>query len=263
MGPLGSEFWRDHFRRNRSSGLGLPWSDRSPLSASEREAVQGSIQQFQLGERANGARLVERGEKYATKTGDPAFIQALRLFVEEERRHSSYLLRFMRREQIPPVERHWVDTAFRRLRGLAGLELSLRVLVTAEMIAVPYYRSLRDATKSPLLRAISSQILKDEAAHLSFQASMLGRLGARRPDLLNRGIWGVHRLLLNLTAALVWLGHQRVFGAAGQAYAEFRGQALREFDRTKRLARDFARRSSVEHIGTAIGRVDSVGRDAG
>ena len=98
--------------------------------------------------------------------------------MKEEQRHSAYLLRFMQREGIPVSSKHWVDTVFRRLRVLGGLELALRVLVSAEIIAIPYYRALGAATQSPLLQAICATILQDEAAHLRFQASMLWRLSA-------------------------------------------------------------------------------------
>lgn len=104
--------------------------------------------------------------------------------MKEEQRHSACLLRFMQREGIPAASSHWVDTVFRRLRVLAGLELSLRVLVSAEIIAIPYYRALGAATRSPLLRAICARILQDEAVHLRFQASSLSRLSASRPFLL-------------------------------------------------------------------------------
>jgi hypothetical protein len=53
------------------------------------------------------------------------------------------------------------------------------VLATAEVLAVPFYQALRDATCSSLLRSICSGILRDEAAHLKFQALTLGVI--RRP----------------------------------------------------------------------------------
>ena len=62
----------------------------------------------------------------------------------------------------------------------AGLELRMRVLATAEVLAIPYYTALRDATGSPLLRSICSRILAEEAEHLRFQAFTFARLGSRR-----------------------------------------------------------------------------------
>ena len=225
-----SRFWCLHFRANRLTADELPWADAYSLTSSERRAVERSIQQFQLGEGSNGRRLLRRGLAHARAARDPGFLRALYLFVKEEQRHSGYLLRFMQAQKIPPLRHHWVDSVFRVLRGLAGLELSLRVLVTAEIIAVPYYRALRSATDSPLLKAMSVRILADEAAHLRFQASMLSRLAPRRWAAMDWLIARVHRVFLTGTSLIVWLGHRPVFLAAGytcrqlllEAHAELR-----------------------------------------
>jgi hypothetical protein len=249
-----SEFWRDHFARNRAAADSLPWHDTAALSAGERAAIQSSIQQFQLGEGSSGGRLLKRGGEFARKAHDSAFVPALALFVEEEQRHSARLLRFMRREGIPPIENHWVDSIFRRLRVLAGLELSLRVLVTAEIIAVPYYRALGNATKSPLLRAICAQILDDEAAHLRFQASMLARLGARRLRALEWLAFRLHRMFLLGTTCVVWRGHGKVFKAARQRYRVLVREALAEFDGLERLSGDLRKIARLPSPAIPIGQ---------
>jgi hypothetical protein len=226
-----SASWRRHFLAAAVTADRLPWSDPTQLSREEYRCVQSSIQQFQLGEGSSGRRLLQRGREFAHAAGDPDFLEALALFVKEEQRHSGYLLRFMQREGIPASSSHWVDTVFRRLRVLAGLELSLRVLVSAEIIAIPYYRALGAATQSRLLRAICGRILQDEAAHLRFQASMLSRLVSNRPLLADRIVSAIHRLFLLITCLVVWREHGRVFRAAGYARAGFLAEALWEFDR--------------------------------
>jgi hypothetical protein len=226
-----SASWRRHFLAAAVTADRLPWSDPTQLSREEYRCVQSSIQQFQLGEGSSGRRLLQRGREFADAAGDPDFLEALALFVKEEQRHSGYLLRFMQREGIPASSSHWVDTVFRRLRVLAGLELSLRVLVSAEIIAIPYYRALGAATQSRLLRAICGRILQDEAAHLRFQASMLSRLVSNRPLLADRIVSAIHRLFLLITCLVVWREHGRVFRAAGYARAGFLAEALWEFDR--------------------------------
>jgi hypothetical protein len=226
-----SASWRRHFLAAAVTADRLPWSDPTQLSREEYRCVQSSIQQFQLGEGSSGRRLLQRGREFAHAAGDLDFLEALALFVKEEQRHSGYLLRFMQREGIPASSSHWVDTVFRRLRVLAGLELSLRVLVSAEIIAIPYYRALGAATQSRLLRAICGRILQDEAAHLRFQASMLSRLVSNRPLLADRIVSAIHRLFLLITCLVVWREHGRVFRAAGYARAGFLAEALWEFDR--------------------------------
>jgi hypothetical protein len=182
-----------------------------------------------LGEGSSGKQLLDRGRAYSLEADDPLFLSALTLFVREEQRHSAYLLRFMQQQEIPAISHHWVDVVFRRLRRLAGLELSLRVLVTAEIIAVPYYRALRGATKSPLLASISTRILEDEAGHLRFQSSMLSRLAAGRSALLRALVSRMHKLFLCGTARVVWMGHRAVFEAAGYSFKTFVEESISEF----------------------------------
>lgn len=234
-GSSQSEFWRAYFARNLATAVFLPWHSAPPLSLKERATIQSSIQQFQLGEGSSGRRLLDRARIFAAKIGDNAFVPALALFVHEEQRHSRQLLRFMQREGIPAVAKHWVDSVFRQLRVLAGLEVELRVLVTAEILAVPYYRALRDATHSPILRGIATRILEDEAAHLRFQASMLARLGVERSRVLDWLVFRLHRLFLLGTACVVWQGHANVFRAAGQGFRALVRDARKEFEGLERL----------------------------
>lgn len=214
--------WVQYFRTNSAEPC-LPWDDGYRLSGAERLAVIESIQQFQLGENAEGRRLLERAEET-----DPEFAQTLRLFVKEEQRHSAMLGRFLATQGARCLRRHWVHGAFRRLRGFAGLELRMRVLATAEVLAISYYSALRDATSSPLLRSICSRILLEEAQHLRFQAFTFTRLGIRRPKLARRIARTGHRLFLMATTLLVWVEHEKVFRAGGYTLARLWKQSLSE-----------------------------------
>jgi hypothetical protein len=199
------------------------------LTEKERRAITPSIQQFQLGEGSRGQRLLERGQKFGRSIDDPLFAGALEIFIKEEQQHSRYLAAFMESQSIPLVQKHWVDTVFRKLRGLAGLELSLTVLATAEIIAVPYYRALRGATASPILKMICNRILDDEANHLKFQASMLARAASARAAVFQRALGELHRLFLLGTLGIVWGEHRAVFKAAGYTFSKFKNEALVEF----------------------------------
>jgi rubrerythrin len=199
------------------------------LTEKECRTITPSIQQFQLGEGSRGQRLLERGQKFGRAVNDPLFGDALDRFIKEEQQHSRYLAAFMESQSIPLVEKHWVDTVFRKLRGLAGLELSLSVLVTAELIAVPYYRALRGATGSPILKMICTRILEDESCHLKFQASMLARTASTRPALFQSALSELHRLFLLGTILVVWIEHRAVIQGAGYDFQRFKSETLREF----------------------------------
>ncbi len=212
--------WVRYFRANRTEPS-LPWDDGYRLSGAERVVVIQSIQQFQLGENAPGRRLLERA-----KTEDAEYLQALRLFIKEEQRHSELLGRFLEIQGAQCLRRHWVHAAFRRLRGLAGLELRMRVLATAEVLAIPYYTALRDATGSPLLRSICCRILSEEAEHLRFQAFTFRQLGSRRAALLRALMRIVQRCFLMATTLLVWKEHAPVFRAGGYSLRGLWRQSL-------------------------------------
>ncbi|MBZ5610738.1 MAG: ferritin-like domain-containing protein [Acidobacteriia bacterium] len=223
------ERWHRHFQGHGDASLALPWQDSYRLTDSERKSAGRSIQQFQLGEWARGRGLKRRALGQGELAADPWFVPALELFIKEEQGHSAMLGRFLDQQGIPRLEAHWVDGIFRRLRKLAGLEVCAAVLVTAEVLAVPFYQALKDATRSPLLRAICSRILVDEAAHLNYQGLTLGLI--RRPltdrSRVLHGFW--HRALFHGTALLLWQQHRAVFRAAGWSFFRYWSEAQRWF----------------------------------
>lgn len=212
--------WLLYFEDNRTPSP-HPWDDPYHLTPAERQAIAASVRQFQLGEGSDGSSFFARGSELSA---DPDFLPSLKLFIQEEQRHSGELGRFLDREGIPRLEKHWVDQVFRRLRKLAGLEIMVRVLVTAEIIALPYYRALREATRSPLLRSICSRILVDEDAHLRYQSATLLRLGRRG--------WmdSAHRWFLYLTLVVVWNEHGDVFRAGRYRFSRVAYEALDALD---------------------------------
>ena len=213
--------WFHHFDDKRKHADGLPWDDPYQLTAEERALVQRSIQQFQLGEYARGRGFRRRAAEHPVLGSDPTFLSALDVFISEEQTHSSLLGRFLDNQEIPRLERDRIDGIFRKLRKLAGLDVCVTVLVTAEVLAMPFYSALKDATKSPLLQSICKRILRDEAGHLKYQALTLGTI--RRPvTSIGRAIRArCHATLFYATAIVLWLQHRSVFQAAGWNFRSF------------------------------------------
>ena len=232
--------WTEYFRANGLTGGVQPWSDPYRLSEEEKLAIRSSIQQFQLGEGSDGHHFRRRAEEFCRANGEESYLEALSLFIAEEQRHSADLQRFMERQSIPVLETHWVDGAFRRLRKIAGLELCVLVLVMAEIIAVPYYRALRDATESPLLRSLCARILQDEAAHLRFQAATIAMVQKRHGPLRGRVSRKLHRLLLTGAAIVVWQQHRSVFTRAGYSLRRFGHECFVEIEALYRDVGDAA-----------------------
>ena len=225
---LSARPWHDYFEYGNPHRP-LSWECPYHLTPEEKRRISASIQQFQLGESSDGKGLLRRGWAHGRATSDPYFAAALALFIREEQRHSAYLGRFMDREGISCLSGHWIDNVFRRLRSLGGLESCIRTLVTAEVIAVPYYRALRDATESPLLQAICDLILADEAQHLRYQAHNLARLGRQRAAWVARLCDAAQRGFLLTTLTVVCLSHRNVFRAAGLRYSRLCAGALEQW----------------------------------
>ncbi|MGH9673409.1 MAG: ferritin-like domain-containing protein [Bryobacteraceae bacterium] len=229
--------WYLHFERNKPAPHEIPWADPYHLTGVERRRVAGSMRQFQLGEWARGRGLLRRAAADPRLRREEWFVPALELFIGEEQRHSEILGRFLDREGIARLERHWIDGVFRRARKLAGLELCVAVLVTAEIAAVAYYQALRDATRSPLLRAICRRILCDESAHLAYQGMTIALLrrggGAWWRDLR----FGLHRVFFLGTMLTLWLGHRQVFRGARWSLRRLAQESGRLFARFEGIVR--------------------------
>ncbi|OYW19010.1 MAG: hypothetical protein B7Z55_09645, partial [Planctomycetales bacterium 12-60-4] len=159
----------------------------------------------------------------------PEYVEALALFIAEEGDHAGMLGRYLDGLDYPLLSRNWTDYCFRWLRHQAGLELTITVLVTAEVIAMVYYAALRRATQCPLLREICSQILEDEVYHLQFQGDRLGRLYAlHHPGVAALHRW-LHRWLLDVVWTVVWWTHRAVFVSAGGNSGLMRRRLLGQF----------------------------------
>src|SRR6185503_14137168 len=96
------------------------------------------------------------------------------------------------------------DLAFRRVRRLAGFELYLHVLITAELIGNVYYRALEAASGCRRLRALCRTLLADELAHIGFESELILELRAQKPRALRTLLRLTHRALYCGAACAVW-----------------------------------------------------------
>lgn len=218
--------WTSYFYYNAWRVEDFPWPQAPSLSSDERACIAASLPQFQLGEGSDGLGLLRRARAFEQRQGVECFSACMERFIQEEQRHSAVLGRFLDQEQIPRLSKDWVDGGFRWLRNLAGLELMLSVLVSAECIAVPYYEAVHDSTASPVLKAITRRILRDEAQHLEFQADNLALCAQGRSDLPRVIGMLLHMLLLSLACLLVYTLHKPLFRRACMSFPRFWESAL-------------------------------------
>lgn len=219
--PLSSHEWVEYFRSNAASLMAIPWECGGAITDDQREAIATSIAEFQLGESSEGKHFKGFARAYAQCTGDFSYVPALGAFIAEENRHARDLGRFMDLAGIARASRSWPDVVFRWLRKRAGLELSITVLVTAEIIAEVYYAALREATDSPVLRRLCDQILRDEVKHVQFQCERLAILRRRRRPWIVALQQSAHRLFLTGTILVVWRQHGRALRAGHWSFARF------------------------------------------
>ena len=192
------------------------------LSDAERARIGASIGTFQLGEQSEGRTLQAFAAAFAAHRGIPALPAVTALFIKEEQHHAAQLAEFMRANDIPLKRRNWTDSVFRRIRKLAGYEVAVTILVTAEMIGFVYYRALARATDSPGLKTICRQMCTDEAVHLRYETQLLMTLRGERAPLARRLVEFLHRTLLSMSARVVFHDHRRVLRHVGYTPGSFR-----------------------------------------
>ncbi len=216
LSTLSSVQWHEHYLKNAESRLEVPWERGAELTPEERREIGKSLAAWQLGETSDGRHLTAAARRYAERQGDPFFVEAVGLFIREEQRHGAELGRFLDLAGIPRLRHNWGDTLFRAFRyAIPSMEIWVTVVIMVETLALIYYRAVRDATGSRVLRQICRQILRDEVHHIRFQYERLAILLRRRSPLLLRATRRLHRLLFGGVTLAVWVGHHRAFRAGG------------------------------------------------
>lgn len=204
MGTSGFAEWVRRFEdeRERRQARGDPdWGRGATL----HPAVWAGVRRFQVGEDGDGANLVAK----ADGAGDPDYARAVRLFVAEEQNHARLLARLLAAGGVPTLSGHWSDTVFVRLRRLMGLRLELLVLMIAEVVALRYYRALRDGTDDALASEVAGRILADERRHVPFHCERLHVWLADLPRVARRPVTALWQLSLLAATLVVVAGHGR------------------------------------------------------
>ena len=207
--------WLAHFRSQSAHPRQVPATLDDTLTLRERRLIAASIATFQLGESSDGAQLRGAVRRHGHSQDDHALVEIFDLFIAEEQRHASLLGEFMQDHEIPQREHAMTDQAFRALRRLGGLEGRVRILITAEIIGIVYYRALEMVTDCRRLQILCRTLVADELAHVAFESQLLlafknGRTGLAR---VLAGTW--EQGILMGAALVVWATHRRVLQCAG------------------------------------------------
>ncbi|MCR6490402.1 ferritin-like domain-containing protein [Amycolatopsis sp. OK19-0408] len=196
-----------------------PWERGAKLHPD----VARSVQRFQVGEAGDGANLI-------AKAGGGDYLAAVRLFVAEEQNHARMLAALLAAAGFPVIATHWTDTVFVWLRRALGLRLELMVLLIAEVVALRYYRALRDGAGDPLVSQVAARILADEQRHVPFHCDRLrlGFEGLSKP--VRAAVFGAWRVLLLGVAVTVAADHGPALHRLGVGRLVFVADVLTAFE---------------------------------
>jgi len=222
--------WVAYYRHNDKNLISIPWEIGAELSDQERMAIAKSVQDFQLGESSEGRHLQNCAEEWGRQNQDAEYSESIRLFIREEQRHARELGRFLELNGIELIGKAWTDSLFRRLRHLAGLEMSIMVLLTAEIVAQVYYAALRESTQSQVLKTICDQILRDEEQHVRFQCERLSIIARTKPWIRLCLRYFMQRALMLGALPIVWISHRHAYRAGGYSFGRFVSETWLAFD---------------------------------
>jgi hypothetical protein len=213
--------WLDHFEYHSTCRYTLPAGRSEDLTSYERRLIGASIATFQLGEQSDGRSLQRAVERFERAHDAAPLARIISLLIAEEQHHAALLGAFMDEHGIPRKRSDWTDHAFRRLRRLAGFELYLCVLVTAELIGKVYYRALEAATGSHQLRTLCRILVADELAHVGLETDLLREMLEKKTPAARWLQSAALRTFFTGASLVVWLEHRRVLRTAGYRLGTF------------------------------------------
>src|SRR5580658_6787061 len=107
-----SNYWIGHFKANAREQR-VNWTLRPSITPSEICRILPSLQAWQLGETSEGKHLIAAAAKYAAAGEDPAYLDAVKLFIKEEQKHGNNLGRYLDAIGQPKISQNWGDSLFR------------------------------------------------------------------------------------------------------------------------------------------------------
>jgi hypothetical protein len=165
--------------------------------------------------------LLAAAERHEREHDAAPLSRIVALLIAEEQHHAALLGAFMDQQGIPRKQADWTDHVFRRLRRLAGFELYLSVLVTAELIGKVYYRALEVATRSRQLQTLCRTLVADELAHVGLETDLLRGMHEKKSPAARWLTTAALRTFFAGATAVVWFEHRCVLRSAGYRLGTF------------------------------------------
>ena len=249
--------WLNHFEYHAQHPRCVPADLPDVLTGRERSLIARSLATFQLGEHSAGRRLMCAARRFAHLHDRPDLTRIMELFVREQRRHADLLREFMTDHGMRVRNHALTDAAFRAIRRLAGFELYLHVLVTAELIGNIYYRALETVTNCRRLKILCRTLVADELAHIGFESALLRELSAQRSASTRALARIAHLAFFAGVVMTVWVSHRAVLRRVGYDLATFlrvcRAQYSFYLDLPGSIREHLDQRTTPSHDSTSAG----------
>ena len=224
-----SLYWKNHFLHNLTKKR-IDWKLKPEITEEEKQSILYSLKAWQLGETSEGKHLLAAAAKFACKTDDPEYVEAVKLFIKEEQKHGRNLGTYIDLIGQKRAQKDWGDTLFRKIRYFnKSMELWTIAVIIVESAAQIFYHALSDATNCKLLKSICHDILIDEAHHIKFQNERMYAIFQRK-SFYNKAISiGLYAVLFFGTIHAIWFGHRKAFMAGGVTKKDFYKQMYYKF----------------------------------
>lgn len=213
--------WITHFQANALKKR-INWNQEPNISESEINNILKSLQAWQLGETSEGHQLIAAAQKYADKIAEPEFVDVIKLFIKEEQKHGNNLGLYLDRIGKPRLKKNWGDSLFRKVRHLnTSMESWTLAVIVVESAAQVFYQSLKDATGCTLLKEICTDILIDEAYHITFQTERLTQIFSGKS--ISSKVFSkiIYKYFFSFTSLLIWIVNRRLFKAGGNTFQSY------------------------------------------
>ncbi|MEM7015122.1 MAG: ferritin-like domain-containing protein [Verrucomicrobiota bacterium] len=227
-GPFDASHWSQYFQRNLATPVSVPWDAETKLSKIEKAQLAKTLSVFQLGETGEGRVLLRFARRLKNDPRFEGYEEALRLFIDEEKRHAALLAQLiLRRFDGELRSSQWSDSLFRSVRHLINLEFELQILLTAELIAYAYYGLIYQNVDDPVVNTICGKIIRDEVQHIRFHSHFFGTRQRTWPSaarwVWRKQFWFVAKVMMTL----VWRSHRKQLTEFGIRRIDFHRRANR------------------------------------
>jgi hypothetical protein len=227
-----SNYWIGHFKINATKKR-VDWAIEPNISADEVKTILPSLQAWQLGETSEGKHLIAASTKYAHKIGDNGYVDAVKLFIKEEQKHGNNLGRYLDEIDQPRIKQNWGDTLFRKIRYFnTSMEIWTLAVIVVESTAQIFYQALKEATGCTLLKQICTDILVDEAYHITFQTERLAIICDGKSVFSKTWRKLAYKYFFYATSTLVWFAHSGLFKAGGNTYSIYKKKMYLKYIKT-------------------------------